>query len=426
MTKEKLPPSFIKARRELLLDHPFFGSLIMHLTPVLDKEHPSLWVDGRTLGFNPAFFAALTVQEGAGVLAHEVLHCGLEHHLRREAREEKLWNLAGDHAVNPIVLASGLPLPKEALVADPRFDGLGVEEIYALLKQEQSPGGGSGPSNTSGTGKGGQGGVGSPPAGGKAPPAPSKAPPGAPGGPGTPAPGVGSPTGEVRDLPGAVGGQASPAEKTNNKQEWQIKVQQAVNNAKGQGFYPAELEKYIEELLQPEIDWREELRKFFQSTARNESSWMRANRRFIGQGLYLPGVKSEAAGPLVVVLDTSGSIWGCPRLLEQFTSELNAIIEDTKPEVVHVIHADAVVQKVEEFREDDLPLKLNVKGGGGTDFRPAFDWVQQQGIQPDVLVYLTDLMGDFPAQEPEYPVLWAATEKGSAPFGETIHLKEMF
>ena len=420
MINHKLPDSFIRARRELLLDHPFFGSLIMYLKPTIDTEHPSVWVDGQHLGFNPEFFDKLDVRTAAGVLAHEILHCGLEHHLRREHRDEKLWNDAGDHAVNPIVTASGLPLPEGALKPEARFEGLGAEEIYALLEKEQDPKGGGG---SSGRSKG-QGGASAPPSGGKGQPTPGKAPGTPPSGAGAPAPGL--PTGEVRDLPGGAGGAASPAERSNNKQEWQIKVQQAVNNAKGQGFYPAELEKYIEALLQPEIDWREELRKFFQSTARNESSWMRPNRRLIGQGLYLPGVKSEAAGPLVVVLDTSGSIWGSPRLLEQFTSELNTIIEDTKPEVVHVIHADAAVQKVEEFREDDLPLKLNVKGGGGTDFRPAFEWVAQQGITPDALVYLTDLMGDFPQHEPEYPVLWAATSKGTAPFGETIRLKEMF
>lgn len=422
-TKEKLPASFIKARRELLLDHPFFGSLIMHLMPVVDNNQPTLWVDGQRLGFNSTFFDGLDVRQGAGVLAHEVLHCACEHPLRRVDREKEVWNDACDHVVNPIVLESGLPLPEGTLSADPRFTGMGAEEIYKILQEghdQKNPGsehGLSPPQGQQGVGRGEVGAQGQS-QGQKPNSGPAISPQGQ-----DPSP---CPTGEVRDLPGEGGGAASPAERTHEAQEWKTNIQQAINSAKGQGFYPSQLEKYISDLLTPEVDWREELAKWFKSTARNEASWMRANRRFIGAGLYLPGVKSTASGVGILFLDTSGSIWGSPKLLEQFNAELNSMLDEVRPERLYVVHVDAAVQKVEEYAPDDYPVTLTAQGGGGTDFCPAFEWVTAQDLQPDWTVYLTDMQGTFPAQEPEYPVLWAATNERRGPFGETIRLKEIF
>jgi predicted metal-dependent peptidase len=64
-----------------------------------------------------------------------------------------------------------------------------------------------------------------------------------------------------------------------------------------------------------------------------------------------------------------------------------------------------------------------MKGGGGTDFRPVFDRIAEEPEPPNALVYLTDLYGSFPDQAPAYPVIWAANNDQTGPFGETVHLK---
>jgi predicted metal-dependent peptidase len=112
--------------------------------------------------------------------------------------------------------------------------------------------------------------------------------------------------------------------------------------------------------------------------------------------------------------------------LDLFAAELSAIIEDTQPERVYVVYCDAQVHGVEEFTADDLPLQLHPRGGGGTRFEPVFDWVESTGVQPDALVYLTDTYGSFPAQAPDYPVLWATTAGTHVPFGEVIQIKGVF
>ena len=61
-------------------------------------------------------------------------------------------------------------------------------------------------------------------------------------------------------------------------------------------------------------------------------------------------------------------------------------------------------------------------GGGGTDFRPLFEWVAAEQLRPDLLVYFTDAEGEFPEYAPDYPVLWLVKGKAPVPWGERVQL----
>jgi len=74
---------------------------------------------------------------------------------------------------------------------------------------------------------------------------------------------------------------------------------------------------------------------------------------------------------------------------------------------------------VEEFRPSE-PIQLCPNGGGGTDFVPPFKWVEENGIEPKCLIYLTDLCCDSFPPAPDSPVLWATESGRAAPFGETV------
>ena len=87
-----------------------------------------------------------------------------------------------------------------------------------------------------------------------------------------------------------------------------------------------------------------------------------------------------------------------------------------------MLYFDAVVQKVETY-EAGQPISLNPVGGGGTEFGPCFEWVEERGIMPQTMVFLTDLYGSFPPSAPSYPVLWASTGRRQAPFGEVIPMQ---
>jgi predicted metal-dependent peptidase len=89
--------------------------------------------------------------------------------------------------------------------------------------------------------------------------------------------------------------------------------------------------------------------------------------------------------------------------------EISAILEGQRPSRVHVLYFDTEVHKTGVYQAGQ-PIALTPVGGGGTNFAPCFRWLNERGIVPQTLVFLTDLCGAFPRNAPAYPVLWASTE----------------
>jgi predicted metal-dependent peptidase len=105
-----------KARTALLLDHPFFGTLLFRLGAQAHSSIATMATDGVSLHYNPEFVEKLSGAELIGTLAHEVMHPALQHHTRRAGRSPKRWNMACDYAINPMLLDSGLTLPRTFFV----------------------------------------------------------------------------------------------------------------------------------------------------------------------------------------------------------------------------------------------------------------------------------------------------------------------
>src|SRR5215469_12849449 len=139
-----------KARTALLLDHPFFGSLLYRLKDRESRAIKTMATDGVSLLWNPEFVETLTAATLAGTLAHEVMHPALHHHLRRSGRDPKRWNVACDYAINPLLVNAGLKLPEGVLVED-RFRGMSAEQIYNLLESEADSGEGDNGDDQSGS-----------------------------------------------------------------------------------------------------------------------------------------------------------------------------------------------------------------------------------------------------------------------------------
>ena len=70
---------------------------------------------------------------------------------------------------------------------------------------------------------------------------------------------------------------------------------------------------------------------------------------------------------------TSGSVTDLD--VSQFSAEISSILEvaDT---TLTVIYCDKKIQNVERFERYDLPIQIHPMGGGGTDFRPTFKWIE--------------------------------------------------
>jgi predicted metal-dependent peptidase len=419
-----------RARTQLLLSQPFFGSLCLRLK-LSPGPVPTMATDGRRILYSPAFVGSLDPAELEGVLAHEVMHVALGHHCRRGERQRKTWNEAADYAVNPILIGNGFTLPSGVLL-DPSFDNLSAEEIYARLIQRSGNGGASSASSPpEGNASGGSSQQDGNPSPSVQSPQPSGSSSNCPGPPslrqndedsketplGEDHPGG---FGEVLDATDEDGNPASPAEKSHQEHEWAIAADQALRSAKMCGREPGNVARPLQESRQTRQDWRSILRDFVAATMPSDYRWTPPNRRHTSRGLYLPSVDRSGLGRIAIAVDTSGSIG--VRELEQFAGEISAIADEAKPEAIHVVYCDAAVQSSQEFGPGE-PIELEPKGGGGTDFRPVFDWVTQNAINPVCLIYLTDLCCYSYPDPPEYPVLWVANSRRTAPLGETVRIE---
>src|SRR6516165_8037124 len=136
MSRVDIDPRIVKARAALITAHPFFGALALHLQPMQTTSYPRLATDGRYLFYNVEFLDTVSGEELKGIIAHEVYHCALKHHTRRNGREPKEWNQATDFVINPMVLKAGLKLPTWVLL-DPQYDGLSAEQVYRIRQQQR-------------------------------------------------------------------------------------------------------------------------------------------------------------------------------------------------------------------------------------------------------------------------------------------------
>ena len=191
------------------------------------------------------------------------------------------------------------------------------------------------------------------------------------------------------------------------------------------GTLPAGLKAVVEAVLKPEIGWKELLAQFVTSCYGGSRRWLPPARRHVWQGLYLQSRRSERLRA-VVALDTSGSTQGGD--LRKFFSELVSLLGSFGSYELTVIQCDAEVGAVETFDDATPPdprRKWEMTGGGGTDFRPVFRYVEEHPeLDPNLLVFFTDGRGDRPERAPAYPVMWLLTKDGrEQPWGQNVHFK---
>lgn len=366
-----------KARAQLVLRQPFFGTLALRLQFTEAQGLGTMATDGAQIDYDPAFVETLSMGELSGVLAHEVMHCALLHHTRRGSRDARLWNIACDYAINPILIDADMTLPDGALIAD-RFRGMSAEAIYAQLSQDADC------DEHRGTGA-------------------STLDPGH--------------CGAVIDAP-----TASPADTAHTEREWRVAITQAAQAARKAGTLTDALSEVLEAIKAPQADWPTLLRRYLDQLRPTDYRWIPPNRRFIGQGLYLPSLGVPGIGPIAIAVDTSASI--DVELLATFSAEVQALLEDLTPPQATVIYFDTRVHRVETIT-DPMAFELTAIGRGRTDLRVPFDYVEEAAdIPPSALIVFTDLDGPMPETPPGYPVIWIAYDTTDvASFGETIHLE---
>ena len=450
---------------ELLRKQPFFGSLALRLPLRADPSRETLASDGHEIRYSPRWVAATDAHVIETAMARVVMACALKHHTRRGERDPERWQLASQLVTHALIRDAGFTLPPDAEA----LDGVSVEEAYDRLPEpREDESGGDGDSPPAGVAMGAAA-AGQPSSAGDgdddssddtadAPDGPGddddSGAPGDSGGQGQGDPdddGQGDPdddgqdddgpsdappshdpsgTGEIMDAGARGAGDADAGESqvdvTAEEQAWDEAMHQAMNLARAEGKLPGGVEETVRNAHASTLDWRSLLRRYMTDAARRDYSWSFPNRRFIDGGLYLPSIRSEGMDAIAVIIDTSGSLPA--RTLADFWAELREVATEIQPESVHVLQVDAAVQDAAEYAPDDLPDEIVVKGRGGTDFRPGFEWLDEHGIQPGVCLYFTDMeCSSYPEAEPGFDVVWVnysspPSEWNREPWGERIDI----
>ena len=173
--------------------------------------------------------------------------------------------------------------------------------------------------------------------------------------------------------------------------------------------------------------WYNHLHRYFQSLSTSEYNWARINRRTLVQHqIFSPSCYSESLGNVVFCIDCSGSVYSAAAQAN-FAGHVNAILAEAKPNLVHVIYFDDGITRHDELDYGQLDFSTRPKGGGGTSFKPCFEYIEDKGIVPELCIVLTDCYGDYPDEAPPYPVIWASIEENPRgyfpPFGDFIHVE---
>lgn len=376
-------------RHSLLMQMPFIGSLLMRLdlVPVRDDRLDSAATNGDSIFFDIDFYGKLTPEERLFVLAHEAWHCALLHFARCQDRDPLIFNCAADLEIHFLLTREGLKAPF-VLPHDPAWEGLSAEEIYARYMKDAKVIRGHESKNIRNIRQGG-----------------------------------GFDThlskGEkIDNTSGNSGKKGFDSDfmpvilkgATERCREKLTSVAQQYQRTKG--ALPSCMQAIIDKVLEPKINWREILTQFVTSCYGGSRQWLPPSRRHVWQGIYMQSSRQERLDA-VVAIDTSGStIIDLPR----FFTELGGLLNSFGSYRMTIIQCDTTIRQI-EFFDDITPFptdyKWKAKGGGGTDFRPVFDYIEEHPeLEPNLLIYITDGYGVYPQHAPSIPMMWLVTPDG--------------
>lgn len=388
----------IKARVKLLFKHPFFGQLALRL-PFKDVTDEG-WCDTaatnyKYIFYNRNFIEKLDDDEVVFLIGHELGHCIFEHFIRREKRDPKLWNMAGDYVINLMLKNAriGRVITTVPALIDQKYEGYTTEEVYEDLCQnnseyqdtldihiEMDSDDNGDQEDDKDSSRGDEEGKG------------------------------GKPSIDPKDV---------------KKIENEIKqaVLQAAASSDASDI-PGEIQRIINELTESKMNWKELIRSSVESSIKSDYSWMRPSRKNWHISSILPGMMPDEEINICIGIDTSGSI--SQKTLTDFISEVNGIMEQFENYTIHIWQFDTNVYGYDVFTHDDDKdiREYEIKGGGGTEFEANWEFMKNNEIEPDQFIMFTDMMPWNSWGDPNYcDTIFVAhsTKTIEAPFGRTVY-----
>ncbi len=366
------------AKAKLLVDYPYFGTLASKLELVVNDDIESFKSDGKKLEFREEYLNELELSEVEFILANGAMHASLAHESRREKRSGWLWQMATDIAINDMLLENGLDMPYGAEYRK-RFSGMYAEEIYAELKADILR------------------------------------------------------DDEDLEYEADNADEIEPNEKedksefsTQTQEELQEEIlqeqllaEEAISLLESElkrGDAPQSIERFFKIDGFGKVDWREEIRIALQKYFLDDYTLLPPSKKLLYAGIYLPSSVSQTFR-LVIAIDSSGSV--DEELLSQFLTEVNFLMSLVSRYEIELLVCDDKIHSHKTFYSGDS-LSVDLQGGGGTDFRPVFSYIEENFDDVKLLLYFTDLEGFFPKEQSSYEVKWVSHKSKDVPFGEVI------
>lgn len=352
----------------------FLSTVLFSLKFSWDETIPTACTNGLNLKFSPDFFEKLTKEERIFVLAHEAWHVAFMHMSRlTKEREENfyVWNMATDHYINNMLIKAGYKMVEGGL-ADPKYADQSVwssDKIFDDLMKD--------PENKD---KGNEGFDMS-----------------------------------ISDL--------SEEEKESISRKIEDVIIKASVQAKMANQYssiPGEISTRLDELLNPKLPWNVILQKYMSAYAKEDYSYRRPNRRFLGGNVIMPSLYSNSLGHIACAVDTSCSV--SDEQFNAFRTEMNTIKTKLNPELMTIVDFDTQIHKVYELKKQDRVDTIQFHGRGGTDLHCVFDHYNEPNNKPKVLIIFSDLECSEITEAPDYDVIFIKLDGyGFNPtFGNTI------
>ena len=364
----------------------------------IKDDIPTACTDGKNDYYGRAFVDGLTDSEFRFLILHETYHKLFKHlttweHLYKD--NAQLANMACDYVINLMIVDENrdgfATMPKDAQgnnigLLDDKFRNMDTAQVYKILKQDQEQNG----SDTSNT----------------------------------PSEGAGL---DEHDWEGAQ--EMSADEQRELAKEIDQAIRQGALTA---GKVGSGGNRAIDQLLQPEVNWREVLREFITETCRgnDDSTWRQPSRRHLAMGMLRPSGITERVGELVIAIDTSGSIG--QHELTKCLSEIKGVCDTVKPESVRILYWDTKVCSEEVYGDvpgacgslEQLTQTTKPQGGGGTNVQCVTDYIRDNNINAQAVIVLTDgyLGGDWGVWT--MPLLWGILDNKSAKptIGKPLHI----
>ena len=362
-----------QAKAKLLIEYPYFGTLASRLTLEVDDNLESFKSDGKKVRYREQYLQELCVEELSFILANGAMHTTLAHDMRKQNRSGWLWQMATDIAINDMLLENGMKMPYGAEYRK-RFAGMYAEEIYAELKDDI-----------------------------------------------------------LRDDEDLEYEADDSDDVESQEQQTQEELQEEILQEQlfaeealaqlekylQQGEAPVLIERFFQTTGCAQVDWRELLRDAIDPFMKDDYTLMPPNKKFLWQGIYLPSSYSQTFS-LVIAIDSSGSV--DDTLLSLFLSEVEFLMEMVGHYKIEMFVCDDTLRSHHTFYTGE-PLEVQLQGGGGTDFRPVFEYLEKNVDDVKLLLYFSDLEGTFPKEKPNYEVRWISPKEKEVPFGEVILLE---